>query len=77
MALEEANHFRLLYERLVQMRYPYGSLPVINGLTRNIAETSNSLLDRLVVISLVQEGKGLDASDRLLSKIRQAGDAES
>jgi len=59
---------------LAQLGNPYGSLPVITGLTRNIAETADELLDRLVIISLVQEGKGMDASPRLVSKIKQLGD---
>jgi uncharacterized ferritin-like protein (DUF455 family) len=77
VALEEAKHFTLLHNRLREFSSPYGSLPVITGLTINIANTIEGLLERLIVISLVQEGKGLDASERLLSKIKQLGDKQS
>jgi len=70
----EAGHFTLLHNRLSQFGHPDGSLQVITGLTRNIAETTYELLDRLVVISLIQEGRGLDTSGRLVSRIRQLGD---
>jgi uncharacterized ferritin-like protein (DUF455 family) len=77
VALEEGHHFTLLQQRLSELGHPYGRLPVITGLTRNISETADNVIDRLIIISLVQEGKGLDASPRLLAKIKQLGDKKS
>lgn len=67
----------MLQNRLTALNYPYGQLPVITGLTENIGKSCGNIIERIIVISLVQEGKGLDAIPRLINKVRQAGDKES
>ena len=74
VALEEGSHFMLLKKRLTDQGYDYGSLPVIPKLSRAIQETSSNLIERIAVISLVHEGKGVQAVERLLGQLQQAGD---
>lgn len=77
LALDEATHFLQLQSRLSQLGYSYGSIPVIPKLALAIDSTSQSLIDRIAVISLVHEGRGVKAVEKLLSQLGKAHDYES
>ncbi|KAK0565697.1 hypothetical protein OC861_003644 [Tilletia horrida] len=77
VAQDEAKHYSLLAERLVEMGSHFGALPVHHGLWESAEKTSKSLLARLAVIHLVHEARGLDANPMTIKKFENAKDEES
>lgn len=74
VGLEEAKHFGLLNERLMQMNSSYGSLPAHDGLWEAAEETGHNLIARLAIIPLVLEARGLDITPPMLERIRAQND---
>ena len=50
---------------------------MIPKLSLAIEETSNDLIERIAVISLVHEGKGVQAVERLLNQLGKEKDEKS
>ncbi|KAL4511940.1 hypothetical protein ABPG72_012785 [Tetrahymena utriculariae] len=69
VSCEESEHFILLSDRLSQDSIVYGDIPVHTGLIDNVKNSINCPLTRIALISIVQEGKGVDSGDRLLVKL--------
>lgn len=74
VGLEEAKHFGLLNERLLQMKSHYGALPAHDGLWQAAEETGHNLIARLAIIPLVLEARGLDITPPMLDKMRAQND---
>lgn len=70
VADQEATHFETLELFLKKNQFFYGKLPGIDSIREEVAKTTTSLIERIVVIALIQEGKGLDAGPHLLNKLR-------
>ncbi|CAK60121.1 unnamed protein product (macronuclear) [Paramecium tetraurelia] len=64
IAYEEFCHFEL-----VNQLCKYGSQPVHNNLQKRMILTTNSLLGRLAVLSIVNEGRGMDTGLNLIQKL--------
>jgi uncharacterized ferritin-like protein (DUF455 family) len=62
---------------MVELGSDYGRLPVIAKLTTAINDTQDSLIKRICVISLVHEGRGVKAVEKLIRQLEQMGDRES
>lgn len=62
IAEDEAKHYSLLAQRLVEMGSYFGALPVHHGLWESARETAHSLVSRLCIIHLVHEARGLDVN---------------
>lgn len=77
IAADEARHFGWLQARLAALGSTYGALPGHTGLWEAGASTRGSLPDRLAVVPLVLEARALDSADRLVHKLRSAGDTAS
>jgi uncharacterized ferritin-like protein (DUF455 family) len=77
IALEEGSHFTLLKSRLVELGHDYGCMPVIPKLSYAIKNTESSLIERIGVISLMHEGRGVKAVEKLLHQLGQLGDDRS
>lgn len=79
LADDEAKHFTLLSERLEEMDSPFPSkdYPCHLGLWDSASATSQDLLDRLAVVHMVHEARGLDVNPETIIKFSKAGDAES
>lgn len=74
VAEDEAKHFSLLSRRLTELGSHYGAHTVHAGLWDSALETSTSLLDRLAIIHLVAEARGLDVNPVTIEKFRRQGD---
>lgn len=70
IAYQEATHFEALDCFLKKNGLFYGYLPGLHSIREEVLKTVGSLIERIVVIALVQEGKGLDAGPHLLNKLR-------
>ncbi len=74
---EEAKHFHLLSERLLELDAAYGDLPAHDGLWRAAEETAHDLLARLAIVPMVLEARGLDVTPAMIAKLKSVGDEKS
>jgi len=77
VAAEEAQHFSSLCERLDQLDAAYGDLPAHDGLWEAAEKTSDDLLERLAIIPMFLEARGVDTSPKLIERLRSSGDNKS
>lgn len=77
VALDEANHFAMLEDRLGEMGYAYGDLPAHDGLWEAAERTSDDLLARLALVPMVLEARGLDTTPKAVRDLEAAGDHET
>ncbi|GGE98134.1 rhamnosyltransferase [Stappia taiwanensis] len=77
VGLEEAKHFSLLRQRLIELDSHYGALPAHHGLWEAAESTGDDLAARLAVIPLVLEARGLDITPPMIEKTLAAGDRET
>jgi len=74
VAAEEATHFQLLREHLLNLGYDYGDFPAHNGLWEMALKTAHDALARMALVPRVLEARGLDASPGIIRRLRAAGD---
>ena len=74
---EEARHFSMVEQRLVELGSSYGALPAHGALWDAAASTGESVLARLAIAPMVLEARGLDVTPQMAERLRLAGDEES
>ena len=74
VAREEAYHFSLLSERLVELGFSYGDFPAHNALWTMAEKTRHDLLARIALVPRTLEARGLDASPAIRNKLVSVGD---
>lgn len=74
---DEARHFTLLQARLKDLGATYGDLPAHDGLWQAAEKTAHDILDRLAIIPLVLEARGLDVTPNMITQLKKAGDEKS
>ena len=77
VAVEEAQHFLLLRQRLRDLGFDYGAFPAHDGLWEMARRTSDDVLARMALVPRTLEARGLDASPAVRAKFVAAGDAAS
>jgi uncharacterized ferritin-like protein (DUF455 family) len=77
VAAEEAYHFTLLNEHLMNFDYQYGDFAGHNSLWEMVDRTKGDVLARMALVPRTMEARGLDASPSLRNKLAQAGDAKA
>jgi uncharacterized ferritin-like protein (DUF455 family) len=77
VAVEEAHHFSLLAQRLIDLGSYYGEYPAHNGLWDMTQRTADDVLARMALVPRTLEARGLDASPAIRGKFLQAGDTVS
>ena len=77
VADDEARHFELLNNRLMDLDSYYGALPAHDGLWQSAEKTSHDLKAKLAVVPLVLEARGLDVTPSLIQKFRSSNDKKS
>lgn len=77
VALDEAEHFEMLSNRLGEMGYAYGDLPAHDGLWEAAENTADDLLARLALVPMVLEARGLDTTPKAVTDLEAAGDRET
>ncbi len=68
IAVNEGSHLRKCLEGLDAMGFSWGHWPVHTALWE-ATSSSDSLMDRIVIVHRYLEGAGLDASDSILKKL--------
>ncbi|MGY8995186.1 MAG: ferritin-like domain-containing protein [Alphaproteobacteria bacterium] len=74
---DEARHFLMLHERLIDLGSDYGDLPAHDGLWQSALDTRDDLLVRLAIVPLVLEARGLDVTPGMIERLERAGDNQS
>jgi uncharacterized ferritin-like protein (DUF455 family) len=74
VAREEAYHFGLLSDRLVELGHAYGDFPAHNALWDMAEKTRHDLLARIALVPRTLEARGLDASLPIRNKLVSVGD---
>lgn len=77
VAAEEARHFSLLQQRLLQLGSGYGELPAHNGLWEAACATADSCLTRMALVPRVLEARGLDVTPGMIERLTRVGDHET
>jgi len=74
IAQEEAQHFTLLRNHLVEMGFDYGAFQAHNALWEMAERTKGDILARIALVPRTLEARGLDASPAVKRKLVGAGD---
>lgn len=74
---DEARHFGLISDRLVELGFTYGDFPAHNGLWDAAMKTNFDIAARLSIAPLVLEARGLDVTPGMIIKLDQADDRAS
>jgi uncharacterized ferritin-like protein (DUF455 family) len=74
VAREEALHFGLLSDRLVELGAAYGDFPAHIALWEMAEKTRHDLLARIALVPRTLEARGLDASPPIRRKLEAVGD---
>lgn len=77
IALEEAEHFERLQERLRALGSHYGALPAHDGLWQAAQLSADDLAARLALVPMVLEARALDVTPATLNKLRPSGDSQT
>jgi uncharacterized ferritin-like protein (DUF455 family) len=74
IAQEEAKHFSLLRQHLVNLGFDYGDFPAHNTLWDMAERTKDDILARIGIVPRTMEARGLDASPGVKNKLVSVGD---
>jgi len=77
VAVDEARHFDLLNNYLLEHGAAYGDFPAHDGLWEAAAETAGDILARLAIVPMVLEARGLDTTPPTIAKLREVGDEQA
>jgi len=76
VADEEAYHFSLLEQYLINRGHQYGDYNAHNGLWEMAQKTSHDVMIRMALVPRVLEARGLDVTPGLMKKLQQMQDTE-
>ena len=77
VADEEAQHFSLIRNHLLEMGCDYGDLPAHSGLWEHAEDTAVGVLARLAIVPRCMEARGLDVTPQMIEKFKKQGDMQS
>ena len=77
VAVEEAEHYRDLAARLIELGATYGDMPAHGSLWESCVITADDLLARLALIPMTLEARGLDTTPVTCVKLRGNGDEDT
>ena len=77
VAKDEALHFLMLTKRLKELGTNYGDLEAHDGLWEAAKKTKESLIDRLAIVPMYFEARGLDVSPDMINKLNKVNDQKS
>jgi uncharacterized ferritin-like protein (DUF455 family) len=77
IAGEESRHYSLWHRRLGELGRSYGFMPAHAALWEAALKTSDDVLERLAVVHMVIEARGLDTFLPALARLERGGDEAS
>lgn len=73
VAVEEASHFKLLNDYLLDLDSYYGEFKAHNGLWDMVCKTRHDVLHRMALVPRVMEARGLDVTPGMMERFKQQG----
>jgi uncharacterized ferritin-like protein (DUF455 family) len=73
VAHEEAYHFKLLQDLLLELGYAYGDFPAHTGLWEMTEKTKADITARMALVPRTLEARGLDATPPMQARLRKLG----
>ncbi|MBE1162717.1 ferritin-like domain-containing protein [Dyella acidiphila] len=73
-AHDEARHFALLSDRLIELGHGYGDFDAHNGLWEMAEKTAHHDTARMALVPRVLEARGLDVTPGMIERLRAVGD---
>jgi uncharacterized ferritin-like protein (DUF455 family) len=77
VAADEARHFSMIREYLIEQGCDYGDFPAHNGLWDMAVKTDHDALARMAMVPRVMEARGLDVTPQMIKKLQRAGDSRA
>lgn len=77
VALDEADHFDMLEALLNGLGASYGDLPAHDGLWQAAMKTGHDLMDRLALVPMTLEARGVDTTPASMRDLERHGHAEA
>ncbi|MEN1728791.1 MAG: ferritin-like domain-containing protein [Pseudomonadota bacterium] len=77
VAVDEARHFRMLNDRLIELGVFYGAFPAHGGLWEMAERTAHDVMIRMALVPRVLEARGLDVTPGMIERLNGAGDHET
>lgn len=77
VAAEELGHHQALAQRLATYGGAYGDLPCHDGLWDIAGETAHDVVERMALVPLVFEARGLDVTPAMIDRFDHHGDTAS
>jgi len=77
IAADEARHFCLVREYLLENDCDYGDLPAHNGLWDMAVQTANDIVARMALVPRVMEARGLDVTPTMINRLNSVGDGKA
>jgi uncharacterized ferritin-like protein (DUF455 family) len=74
VASEEARHFSLLNQYLIDSGSFYGAVDAHNGLWEMVCKTREDVLHRMAMLPRVMEARGLDVTPAIIKRLSNIGD---
>lgn len=74
VAADEAMHFALIDRHLRALGSHYGALPAHGGLWDAAHSTRHDVAERLAIVPMVLEARGLDVTPAMLKRVSESGD---
>lgn len=74
---DEARHFNMVNQRLVQLGSHYGALDAYDGLWEAARATAGDLAARLAIAPMVLEARGLDVTPKMITNLQNVSDTDS
>lgn len=74
VAIDEAQHFDMLDARLVELNAAYGDIPAHDGLWEAAITTRHDILDRMALVPMTLEARGLDTTPATVERLTKNGD---
>lgn len=76
LVLEESVHFEICIDRIEELGFKWGDFPVHLGLWSSV-RSSDSLLDRILIVHRYLEASGLDAGAKLVRRLEGIDDRKT
>ena len=77
VAKEEAYHFSLINQYLIDHDKSYGDYPAHNGLWDMVKKTDHDVLHRMGLVPRVMEARGLDVTPNMIERFKKINDQKA
>ena len=77
VAADEARHFSMIRDYLLEQGCDYGDFPAHNGLWDMAVKTGHDVIARMAMVPRVMEARGLDVTPAMIEKLQRAGDSRA